>query len=318
MIIPTLAARTASIDVSYPPIPQLLGISPHGILAALGIGAGLWLLVHRLRTAGLPVDPAYRAVSWGVAAAIVGARVDYVISHPQDFSSLLDMLALWRGGLALFGGLIAGTATAAIILFRNRAPVIASLDAAAPAFTLAIAVGRIGDLMLTDHLGRPTGDSVGIGYRIIAGSQLAPGFGPSPAVAPTAGQSCRDLGAYYAGCSYHLTAGYDLLGATLLTVLLLILSTRALPRGALIATFGLLYGTQRLLLDFTRGIDERPLAGLTGTQLLSVVIILASSGVLLWLIVRGRTPADHAAGLHGAEPSRSRHRAPPTSGTDDR
>ena len=313
----TLAARAASIDISYPPIPQLLGISPHGLLAAVGIGAGLWLLVHRLRSRGLPVDPAYKAVTWGVAAAIVGARVDYVISHLQDFSSLGEMVALWRGGLALFGGLIAGTATAAIILFRNQAPVVASLDAAAPAFTLAIAVGRTGDLLLTDHLGRPIGDSFGIGYRIIAGSQLAPGFTPSPAVTPAGGQSCSDLGTYYAGCSYHLTAGYDLLGATLLTVLLLILSTRALRPGVLIATFGLLYGTQRLLLDFTRGIDERPLLGLTGTQLLSILLILAGAAVLVWLLARPRRGSS-IDDFDGDVPSQGRHRAARASDPLDR
>lgn len=292
----------ADLDVTYPLLPSMFGVSPHGLFAAAGIGAGLWLLVHRLRTQGLPVEPAYRAVVWGVFAAIIGARADYVISHLNAFTSPGQVLALWTGGLALFGGLIAGTGTAAVVLLRDRAPVVPSLDAAAPAFALAIAVGRIGDLLLGDHLGRPVGAGPGLGYRISIGAQLAPGFTPNPAVPPGPGQSCSDLGGFYAGCSYHLTAGYDLVGAALLTIVLLLLSARTPPKGVLITTFGLAYGTQRLLLDFTRGIDERPLLGLTGTQIISAVLVLVGVAVLLWLLVRDRRGSD----FH--------HRDPPITG----
>jgi len=295
--LPGLASRlTSGIGISYPPLPRLLGVSPHGVFAALGIGAGLWLLIRRLRAQMLPVDPVYKAVIWGVMAAFVGARADYVISHPGAFTSPVDLVALWRGGLALFGGLIAGTLVAAVVLKRNHAPVIASLDAAAPAFPLAIAVGRIGDLLLTDHLGKPLGDGPGLGYRIIAGTQLAPGFGPSPAVLPTAGHSCADLGVFYASCSYHLSAGYDLIGAAVLTLVLLFLSPRVRLPGALIATFGLLYGTQRLLLDFTRGIDERPAFGLTGTQLLSVAFVGSSLTAIIWILLSGTTMRSRQPG----------------------
>ena len=287
-----LTQIAASIDVSYPPVPRILGVSSHGVFAALGIGVAVWLLVRRLRHRSLPVDPVYQALMWGVVASIIGARADYVISHRQSYTSVADVFAFWNGGLALFGGLIAGTVTAALILRRHGAPVIASLDAAAPCFPLAISVGRVGDLLLLDHLGRPLVTGMGIGYRIPVGAPLAPGFAPTPAVLPSPGQTCNDLATFYAGCSYHLSAGYDLIGAALLTVLLLSLSTKALRPGSLFTLFGLLYGAQRFLLDFTRGIDERPLLGLTGTQLLSLLVMLASATLLSWqALAHHRTPA---------------------------
>lgn len=58
----------------------------------------------------------------GIPAGIIGARLDYVISHLGQFSSFPRAVALWNGGLALFGGLIAGTLTATVVLWRRGAP----------------------------------------------------------------------------------------------------------------------------------------------------------------------------------------------------
>lgn len=266
--------------ITYRPVPTVLGISPHGILAMLGIGIGAWLLVRRMRRRGLPTAGLEAAVEIGVLAGVVGARADYVLSHPGQFHSVVQVVAVWQGGLALFGGLIAGVGAAVLVLRRRGTPILATLDVAAPSFALAIAIGRIGDLLLTDHLGRPVDGGLALGYLVESGYRLAPGFGPSPAVPPGPGQSCTDVGRFYAGCAYHLSAGYDLLGAAVLALALLLLSRRRPPLGVPVAVFGAWYGTQRLLLDFTRGVDER-VGGLTGTQWLSIGVLGAAAAALL-------------------------------------
>lgn len=275
-----VTAAAPTLELTYPPIPSVLGISPHGILAAIGIALGAWLILRRLRQEGLSVAPVEAALLWAIPAGIIGARVDYVISHPSQFDSLWQALALWNGGIALFGALIAGFATGWAVLRRHHAPILRIFDIAAPAVAVAIAVGRIGDLLLSDHLGRPTDSSFALAYVVKAGYHLAPGFGPSPAVPPGAGESCSDVGRFYAGCAYQLSAGYDLIGAALLAIVLFALARRTRPTGFQLSVFGLWYGLQRLLLDFTRGIDERPILGLTGTQLLAVLVIIASAGAL--------------------------------------
>ena len=137
---------------------------------------------------------------------------------------------------------------------------------------------RSANLLLTDHLGLRS--RFAFAYVVESGYRLAPGFGPNPAALPVAGKSCSDVGRYDAGCAYQLSARYDLIGAAALALILLLLARRHPPQGVLLAAFGLWYGTQRLLLDFTRGLDERPVLGLTGTQLLAVGLILASGFTL--------------------------------------
>ncbi|GAA2027153.1 hypothetical protein GCM10009740_16060 [Terrabacter terrae] len=290
-MVTTLAALTApgAVEWSYPTVPTVLGISPHGLLSVAGIVVGWVLLRRTLLARGLDIGAAEAAVGWGVVAGLAGARIDYVISHPSQFGSLWQMLEVWRGGMALFGGLLGGMLAALIVLRRRGVRVVPVIDAAAAPLAVGIAVGRVGDLMLGDHLGRPLTGSWGIGYVVQPGSILAPGFSPSPARAPGLGESCTDLGAFYVGCAYHLTPAYDLMAAAVIALLLVAAArwTRVVP-GVAIGLFALLYAGQRLALDAARGIDERPFAGLTGTQLIAVIVVAVAAVSIATAVARQR------------------------------
>lgn len=73
---PLEGSEQPALAVSHLPAPSVLGISTHGLFAALGIAAGYWLIVRGLRARDLPSAPAERAIGWGVLAGIVGARAD--------------------------------------------------------------------------------------------------------------------------------------------------------------------------------------------------------------------------------------------------
>lgn len=292
-----------SLQVSYPPVPHVLGISPHGIFAAIGIAVAVVLLnqeVRRREPSLLPVVDA--ALMWAIPAGIVGARLDYVVSHLRDFSSVTSAIAIWDGGLALFGGLLAGGIAAGIVLHRRGAQVARVFDIAAPAFAIAIAVGRIGDLLIVDHLGKPTRAAFALAYQVKPGYHLAPGYGTTSATPPGLGQSCQQVGDYFAGCTYHLTAAYDLLGAAALAAVLMAVRWHVrLRSGSAICIFAIWYGAQRLGVDFTRGIDEHALLGMSGTQLIAVVWVAVAATLLAVIRIRGRGLGDRPDSL----PSRS-------------
>lgn len=274
--------------ITYPPLHALFGVSPHGILSAVGVAVGALLLFREVRSRGADAAPLERALTWAIPAGVVGARLDYVISHPHEFGSVAQVLAVWQGGLALFGGLIGGLGVGLAVAHRRGIQIFRLLDACAPSLAIAIAIGRIGDILLLDHLGRSTSSALALAYRIPVGAQLAPGFGPSPAIRPPTGASCADLGRFYAGCTYHLSAGYDLIGSLLVFFLLIALRRQSLRAGVAFSVWATWYGTQRLALDFTRGIDERPIVGLTGTQLLALAAISFALTSLIVIVARRR------------------------------
>ena len=291
-----------TISFTYPPVPTVFGVSPHGVFAAAGIVCGAALLSREVSKRSPAFRPAVdAALMWGVVAGVIGARMDYVLSHLSDFRSIGSMLSVWDGGLALFGGLIGGGAVASVILYWRGGHVPRMLDVAAPAIAVAVAIGRIGDLLILDHLGRPTTARFALAFEVKRAYHLAPGYGTTSATPPGVGQSCRQVGEYFAGCSYHLTAAYDLLGAAAIGLALIAGRRRLqLRSGAAVCLFGLAYGVQRLVVDRTRGIDERVVLGLSGTQMLAIGWIATASILLALIAVRRRGLGDSATSAPSA------------------
>ncbi len=280
-------------SLTWSPVQRVLFVSPHGVGSAGGFLAGASLLVREIRRrGGVDEQMVVRALTWAAVGAIAGARLDYIVSHPRDFSSVYDAVALWKGGLAMFGGFIGGVLAALPILRRANVHLPRFLDAAAPGFALGVVVGRIGDLVIWDHLGDVAhGWTRTFGLTIKEGYDLAPGFGPSPAVPLPAGETCDGAAKahqFFAGCTYHQPALYDFLGALVLFGVLLWVRRRARARaGVSILLWGAWYGTERLVIDFTRSIDER-FGGLTGTQWLASVLATFCVVTLVVIAVRKR------------------------------
>ena len=65
-------------------------------------------------------------------------------------------LAVWQGGLGIWGGIAAGTLAGLWVLRRRGAEIPAFLDAAAPALLVAQSIGRVGNYFNQELFGGPT------------------------------------------------------------------------------------------------------------------------------------------------------------------
>ena len=110
---------------------------------------------------------------------MVGARVAYVIAHVSEFESPLEWVQIWKGGISLLGGIAGATIANAVNIKRRtyRFRFFQIADAIVPGLALGISVGRIGDLIIGDHLGKPTSWLLAWTYE---GGTLAPPFSCTP------------------------------------------------------------------------------------------------------------------------------------------
>src|SRR5258708_27875903 len=108
------------------------------------------------------------------------------------------------------------------------------MDAAAPGFPLGLIFGRIGDLIIGDHLGGPTRFFLGWKYR---GGEL-PG--------------CPPTGCPHIGEVVHQTALYDFINVLILLPVVMLLARKRRPDGWLIMFTATWYGGAPLLGDFAR------------------------------------------------------------------
>lgn len=294
-----------------------IAISPHGLGIAVGFMAGSYVFINReapLR--GITEEQASRFVFWALIGAIVGARFFYVLAHFSEFESVGEMLAIWRGGISLIGG-ITGSVLFGLPLMRSyRLPFLRVMDAAAIGLPLGIVIGRIGDLIIGDHLGKPTSWLLAFtyeggnlsGYACSAGTCTATLFGGQAQTITTQGATLRGAGGELLaqGLGVHQTALYDFV-STMALVLLLVYMNRVPRRtGVLFMTFAAWYGSVRIITDFLR-VDKR-FFGLTGSQWASVAVVVASLVSLAWFTLRPlrfwtEAPVDPPSEAEPAEPT---------------
>jgi phosphatidylglycerol:prolipoprotein diacylglycerol transferase len=216
---------------------------------------------------GITEDDVYALLTRAAIGAIVGARIAYVINHLGDYSHPLDVFKIWEGGISLLGGFIGAIALALPEMRNRRLSFWKVMDAAAPGMALGVIIGRIGDLVVADHLGKPT--SFVLGYR-------CPALGVDTASPCVAGPR---------GVVYQ-PALIDFVLTVVLLAVLLRLRRKERWDGFLIIVFTVAYGLFRILEDFMR-VDETHGTGLTGSQWTSVVLVLLAGA---WLAFRHRTP----------------------------
>lgn len=245
-------------------------VSPHGVGIAMGYFLGTWLTARKARQRGMNEDLVWNAAAAGVVGAILGARAAYVLGHLSEFRSPLEWLQIWRGGLSIIGALIGAFTAGYLYTRRKKIDFFDIADMGMPFLALGIAVGRIGDLLIGDHLGKET--SGWWGWRYKGGELISP---------PPCTYSTFD-GCIQPGMVVHQTALYDSILSLFSFGILLLLARKPRKRGFFVLVWASAYSAGRLATDFTR-VDKRWFAdffepwlgqGLTGSQL-TVSVVLA-------------------------------------------
>jgi len=296
-------------------------ISPHGIGIALGFLFGAWILQHEGPKRGVSVEHINTMVFWALIGTIIGARLFFVIGHFSEFDGVGDMLALWNGGLTLLGG-IAGAVLINIPLFRKyHYSFFQVMDGAVIGLAFGIAFGRIGDLIIGDHLGKPTSWLLAFQYE---GGQLS-GFtcaadtcratlegGQVLTITHQAATLTSRTGEVLGtGVGVHQTALYDMFFATCLFLILYALSRAPRRLGVLTLVFGAVYGATRVLEDNLR--VDKQIFGMTGSQWTGTVVsIFCITTLIVWAIGKRRSGRGTGANPSGSATTLVEETGPPT------
>jgi phosphatidylglycerol:prolipoprotein diacylglycerol transferase len=250
-----------------------LHIRSYGLMLAIAFLVGTWLALREARRLGIDEDKLVGVILVTLIASIFGARALYVLEHVDQFRREWgSVLALWQGGLTLYGGIIAGTIAGLLTAKRSGLPMWKVADVLAPSLALGTAFGRVGCFLNGCCYGRPTTLPWGVVFPPDSFAGLE--FG-NAAVHPSQ--------------LYFAAAGLGLFGIAWW------LRRRFTTPGMLFWTVIVLFGLVRIPLDLTRAYEPESIFAhigpwdVTESQLTSVA--LALFGVLMILRLRRRTPA---------------------------
>ncbi|HFU6521318.1 TPA: prolipoprotein diacylglyceryl transferase [Enterococcus hirae] len=138
---------------------NLLGIPIYwyALIIVSGIIIAMWLSSREAVRVGLKSEDVTDFMLWGLPLSIIGARLYYILFDlPQYIADPIQIFNIRSGGLAIYGGLIAGAITLYFFTKYHFISMWTFLDIAAPSVLLAQAIGRWGNFMNHEAYGPVT------------------------------------------------------------------------------------------------------------------------------------------------------------------
>ena len=139
----------------------------YGIMICLAIFAGFSYFAFRAKQRGLTFDDSLDIALVTVIAAVAGARLYFVIFYggyletdgtfiENVLGTLYNVIAVWEGGLAIYGGIIVGALSVAFMARRKKISFFTLGDMAVPAVMLGQSIGRWGNFCNGEAFGSET------------------------------------------------------------------------------------------------------------------------------------------------------------------
>lgn len=224
-----------------------LEIRWYGILMSIGIIAGLYFAYNEAKKQGYNPDDIIDLALWCVPAAVIGARLYYVIFQWEYYKgSILKIINIREGGMAIHGSLIAAVAVGYIFTRYKELPFWKTADVVAPSISLGQAIGRWGNYINGEAHGGPTSLPWGI---MIEGTKVHPTF---------LYESIWDLGLFLFLIYYKKNKRFD---------------------GEVFILYGVIYSIGRFWIEGLRT-DSLMFMGMRVAQLISLLLIFLGVGLI--------------------------------------
>jgi phosphatidylglycerol---prolipoprotein diacylglyceryl transferase len=234
--------------------------------------SALAMAVWRSRREKVASDAVYELATWLFLGGVIGARLLFFLQHPEAFHRASDLFRTWEGGNVFYGCILGGLTGSVLYWLRRPYPFLGMCDVAAPAVAIGAAVGRIGCFLNGCCHGAVC--QLPWAVRFPAGShawmrQLNDGLiQPGDAVS----------------LPVHPTQLYNAGAALLVLGLLLAYARRPRRPGELMGVLMILYPLTRWPIEAIRSDEPSVFLGMSWSQNISVVLLLAGLGA--WSLAR--------------------------------
>lgn len=229
----------------------------YGILMMLGVLLAVLLARKREKALGLKEDTTLDLALLCVPLAIVGARLYYVAFSWDIYKDdLLKIFSLREGGMAIYGGVLAGALGGWIFSRVRKVRFWTLADLAAPSVALGQAIGRWGNFL----------NQEAYGYRV---DNPALQWFPMSVYIERVGE-------------WHLaTFFYESVWCFLIVLVLLLAERRGKLHepGDMFLWYLLLYGAERAVVEGLRT-DSLMLGSLRISQMLALILVLFAAVTL--------------------------------------
>ena len=247
----------------------------YGLIITCAMVLGLIILIFMAKKKGISSDDTLELFLWVIPLGIVFARVIYVFANNKEYGyfpieswdDFVNCIAIWDGGITIYGGMVGGVLGALIFCKRKKFKLGTILDMLVPIVLLCQAIGRWGNFCNQEAYG-----------QLVTNEKL---FGLPFSVYIDAAHAVHGAGWYQATFFYESV--YNFIGA----ILTYCLWRKNKVNGALVFFYAVWYCVIRLILDFLR-VD-----GLLSTKIACVIVIPTFTALGIWYYLHGLKKLDH-------------------------
>ena len=125
-----------------------ISVAWYGIIIVTGMILAIYLTTSEAEKRGISEDFIIDTAFWTLPIGIIGARLYYVVFELEYYlNHPLQIFAIWEGGIAIYGGIIAGFLTFYYRSQKDKVPLLLLTDVVVPYLLLAQAIGRWGNFI---------------------------------------------------------------------------------------------------------------------------------------------------------------------------
>ena len=240
----------------------------YSVFILIGIIIGIILLEKEAKKFKYPPDLIFNICFWAIIIGIIGARLYYCLFNFSYYkNNLLEIFAIWNGGLAIHGGLIAGLLTVIFLAKKHHLNFLKLLDMAIPSLILAQAIGRWGNFFNSEAHGIAT-----------TYTQLKDLLIPEFII------EGMELGGIYYLPTFYFESLWCLLG---FIILLIIRKLKYIKIGATTCIYLIWYSLGRFFIEAWRT-DSLMLGGFKVAQIISITMFITGLTYLIILSRKGK------------------------------
>lgn len=251
--------------ITFPSMNLIFNINPiafrifgieifwYSIFIVLGIAVGLIICKFSEKNSKIKFDNVYECIIVSILVGIIGARIYYVLFNIEYyFRNPIKIFAIRDGGLAIYGGLIAGGIYCIFYCKKKKISVLKLFDYLAPSIVIGQSIGRWGNFFNVECYGNNTNNFFRMGINTIANGYQ----------------------------EVHPTFLYESVATFIIFIILQIMQQRKRFDGQIFCIYLLLYSIVRTLIEGIR-VDSLIFFNLRISQILSITIFVVSGIILL-------------------------------------
>ena len=253
----------------------------HGFLTFVAVAVAVFLVGRWAKKEGLDSDAVYSVATWAIIGGIIGTRLVHVIDLWDEVyrHDPIQIIKIWEGGITIWGGILGGFLGGAVYMqVRNHPrflrlwnrfggkldkaplPSIGRLaDITAPALLIAMALGRVGDIINGEHVANLTN----LPWAFIYSHPESPS------------------NAIHGLASSHPAVVYEMLWDIAVLALIWPLRNRFRPYGMLFALYLAMYSMGKFFISFLR-LDKEWAIGLNEAQFIAIIVLAITVPLMLW------------------------------------